>query len=120
MIVDRGGAFRSAHRVDAYRKQLWERAQADPLTRGRTTLIVTTDHGRGNGAQWTDHGEDILGAERIWTAIIGPDVPALGVRRDSPSTQSQIAATIAAALGYDWPRAEPRAAKALPAFCAKQ
>jgi len=108
--------LRSAKQVDAYLAQLWERAQADPATRDRTTLIVTTDHGRGTGAAWTDHGEKVAGAERVWAAILGPDVPALGVRRNTPMTQSQIAATIAAALGYDWPREEPRAAKALPAF----
>ena len=110
---------RSARQVDAYLAQLWAGAQADPATRDRTTLIVTTDHGRGTGAKWTDHGEKVAGAERMWAAIIGPDVPALGVRRNTPMTQSQIAATIAAAVGYDWPRAEPRAAKALPAFGAR-
>lgn len=108
--------LRSAHQVDAYLKHLWERAQANPETRGRTTLIVTTDHGRGNDGKWTDHGEDVIGAERWWAAVMGPDVPALGVRRDTPATQSQIAATIAAALGYDWPRAESRAAAPLPVF----
>ena len=57
-----------------------------------------------------------MGAERMWAAVMGPDVPALGLRRDTPTTQSQIAATIAAALGYDWPAAEPKAAKPLPVF----
>jgi phosphopentomutase len=56
--------LRSAHQVDAYLRELWERAQRDPTTRGRTTLIVTTDHGRGRGRAWTDHGEDVDGASR--------------------------------------------------------
>ncbi len=111
--------LRSAHQVDAYLKQLWDRAQANPDTRGRTTLIVTTDHGRGDAAAWTDHGERVVGAERMWAAVIGPDVPALGIRRDTPTTQSQIAATVARALGYDWLAAEPRAAASLPAFGAR-
>ncbi|MEQ1691296.1 MAG: alkaline phosphatase family protein [Gemmatimonas sp.] len=108
--------LQSARQVDGYLAQLWQRAQADPLTRDKTTLIVTTDHGRGQGAKWTDHGKDVTGAERMWIAVMGPDVPALGVRRDTPSTQSQVAATIAAALGFDWRKAEPKAAAALPAF----
>ncbi len=108
--------LQSAHQVDAYLGELWQRAQADPLTRDKTTLIVTTDHGRGVGAKWTDHGENVDGAERIWMAVMGPDVPPLGVRRDRPATQSQVAATIAAALGLDWTRAEPRAARPLPVF----
>lgn len=39
-------------------------------------------------------------SDRIWIAAIGPDIPVLGVRRGVrrgvPSTQSQVAATIAA------------------------
>ena len=108
--------LQSAHQVDAFLEDLWKRAQADPATRDKTTLIVTTDHGRGQGAKWTDHGENVDGAERMWMAVIGPDIAPLGVRRDTPATQSQIAATIAAALGLDWNKAEPRAAKPLPAF----
>ena len=108
--------LQSAHQVDAYLAQLWQQAQANPVTRDKTTLIVTTDHGRGNGAKWTDHGQDVIGAERIWMAVMGPDVPALGVRRNTPSTQSQVAATIAAALGLEWRKAEPRAAATLPVF----
>ncbi len=108
--------LQSAHQVDEFLAQLWQRAQADSRTRDRTTLIVTTDHGRGNGAEWRDHGETVVGAERIWIAAMGPDIPALGVRRDTPTTQSQVAATLAAALGYDWPAAEPKAAKPLPLF----
>jgi len=110
--------LRSAQQVDKFLAQLWQRAQADPLTRDRTTLIVTTDHGRGVHAEWRDHGEKVVGAERIWIAAMGPDIAPLGVRRDTPTTQSQVAATIAAALGYDWPAHEPKAAKALPLFAA--
>ena len=108
--------LQSAHQVDAFLEDLWKRAQANPATRDKTTLIVTTDHGRGLGAKWTDHGQDVDGAERIWMAVMGPDVPPMGVRRNTPATQSQIAATIAAALGLDWAKAEPRAAQPLPAF----
>jgi hypothetical protein len=108
--------LRSAQQVDAYLAQLWQQAQADSATRNRTTLIVTTDHGRGEGAKWRDHGAKVDGAERIWIAAIGPDIAARGVRTGTPSTQSQVAATIAAALGLDWTSAEPRAARPLPIF----
>jgi hypothetical protein len=47
-------------------------------------------------------------------AVIGPDTPALGVRRNTPVRQGQVAATLAALLGKDWVRAEPRAAPPLP------
>jgi phosphopentomutase len=107
--------LRSAHQVDAYLAQLWTTVQADPQYRDRTTLIVTTDHGRGYGPAWRNHGEDVVGAENIWMAVLGPDTPALGLRRNIPVVrQAQVAATIAALLGGDWQGAEPRAAAPLP------
>ena len=107
--------LRSAHQVDAYLAQLWATVQADPQYRDRTTLIVTTDHGRGYGAKWRDHGQDVVGAENIWMAVLGPDTPALGARANVPVVyQAQVAATIAAFLGEDWQNAERRAAAVLP------
>ena len=105
----------SAHRVDAFIAELWRTMQAMPQYRGRTTFIVTTDHGRGGTpADWTDHGRDVTGAEDIWIAVLGPDTPPGGDERAPPVTQSQIAATVAAAVGYDYPAAEPAAASPIP------
>jgi hypothetical protein len=104
----------SAHRVDAYLKELWDTVQAMPEYRGTTTLIVSTDHGRGEAAdgQWRNHGEKTEGSERIWIAALGPDTPPLGERGDHPTvTQSQIAATLASILGQDFHAFRPEAGK---------
>ena len=109
----------SAHQVDAFLADLWARVQAHPQYRDSTTLIVTTDHGRGYGAKWRDHGEDVVGAENIWMAVLGPDTPALGARSQIAKVrQAQVAATIAALLGENWQAAEPRAAPPLPGVAA--
>lgn len=108
--------LRSAQQMDRFLAELWATVQRDPRTRDKVTLIVTTDHGRGWGAEWTDHGETVNGAQFIWSAVIGPDTPPLGVRANTPTQQAQMAATIAALLGRDWRRTEPRAAAALPVF----
>ena len=108
--------LRSAQQVDRYLAELWTMFQRNPRTRDKVTLLVTTDHGRGYGAEWTDHGEKVEGAQYIWSAVIGPDTPPLGVRTGTPTQQGQMAATIAALLGRDWRKAEPRAAAALPVF----
>jgi hypothetical protein len=108
--------LRAARQVDRFLEQLWTGWQADPRTRDKVTLLVSTDHGRGWGPEWSDHGEQVNGAEFIWSAAIGPDTPPLGVRRNAPTQQAQMAATIAALLGRDWRRAEPRAAPPLPIF----
>jgi hypothetical protein len=107
--------LQSAHRVDGFIRDLWDTMQSMPEYRGRTTFIITTDHGRGSGpTKWRDHGEDVDGAENIWMAILGPDTPALGeVTSGSRVTQSQIAATLAAVLGEDWNAASKDASSAI-------
>ena len=109
--------LRSAHQVDAFIRDLWTHLEGIPQYRGRTTFIITTDHGRGSGAAWTDHGREVAGAEDIWVAVLGPDTPALGeVRGGAAVQQAQVAATIAAVLGLEaeFRAASPRAAPALP------
>lgn len=110
--------LQSAHRVDGYIADLWRTMQAMPEYRGTTTFIITTDHGRGSGPDaWRDHGQDVDGAEHIWLAMLGPDVPAQGVVRTGPrATQSQVAATVAALLGKDYRSFAPGAGEPLRAW----
>ena len=102
----------SAHRVDSFLRQLWETLESIPEYRGKTSLVITTDHGRGDPpTAWRSHGKDVAGAEFIWLAALGPDTPPLGERSDAPAvTQSQVAATLAWLLGEDFSAAVPRAA----------
>lgn len=92
--------------VDVLVEDLWRTVQSLERYRGRTTLIITTDHGRGRTpADWAEHDAGIEGSQDIWIAIVGPDTPALGEARDFPEvTQSDVAATILQYLGLD-PRA---------------
>ena len=105
----------AAWRSDRFVKRLWELAQSLPEYRGRTALVLATDHGRGaTPADWTDHGDKVPAAEPIWMAVMGPRTPALGVREGVEGTQSQLAATVAALLGQDFRTASPAAAPPLP------
>jgi hypothetical protein len=105
----------AAWRSDRFVRRLWELAQSLPDYRGRTALVLATDHGRGSTpADWTDHGEKVPAAEPIWMAVMGPHTPALGVREGVQATQSQLAATVAALLGQDFRAASPKAAPPLP------
>lgn len=102
----------AAHRADEYLRILWETAQSMPEYRGKTTLIFSPDHGRGDGRKWTDHGEKVPSSKYIWMAFLGPDTPALGERSKIPAvTQNQIAATLAAFLDEDYPADVPKAGK---------
>lgn len=99
--------------TDRYLQELWTWLQSQPQYRDRTTLIITTDHGRGNTpADWSDHGRDVEGAQNIWLAIVSPDDARRGEWHDAPTLQqNQIAATIAAALGLDYALQDPAAGK---------
>ncbi|HET9369267.1 MAG TPA: hypothetical protein VFO19_03440 [Vicinamibacterales bacterium] len=102
-------------RADRFIQRFWDAVQALPAYAGKTALVVTTDHGRGATTKdWSDHGRDVPAAERTWMALLGPGVPALGVRRSVDVTTSQIAATIANLVGEDFRAAVPAAAAPLP------
>jgi hypothetical protein len=101
-------ALRSARQVDAFIAELWALMQSMPAYRGSTTFIITTDHGRGDGlVNWKRHGEDVVGAEAIWMAVLGPDTPPASDVANTPFTQAQVATTLAALLGEDWRSAKP-------------
>ena len=112
----------SAHRVDAYIERLWTALQSMPQYKDKTTLMVTTDHGRGGDSnnEWQSHGEKLPDSKYIFLGLLGSGVPADGVRSNTPAlTQSQIAATLARFLGEDWTRAEPAAGKPIAAIAGK-
>jgi len=106
----------AAHHFDEFVGALWRQMQSLPEYRGKTTFIITADHGRGSGlVDWKEHGVEQPGSENIWIAVIGPDTPALGERHDVPRvTQAAIAATVAAAVGKDYAHAKPSVAAPLP------
>jgi Type I phosphodiesterase / nucleotide pyrophosphatase len=114
------------HRSDQFIADLWQELQNDPYYRDQTTLLISTDHGRGEAAQWRSHGKSaavpgykgpvpqIAGSEQIWLAAMGPEIPAAGLIRTTGSwQQGQMAATLAAALGFDYQAVQLKAA---PAF----
>jgi hypothetical protein len=105
----------AAYNADRYIGELWQTLQKMPEYRDKTSLIVTTDHGRGDTrVNWTDHGAKVPSAEFIWIAVLGPDTPPLGVRANVETTQSQVAAAIAHLLGEDFTKASPKSAPPLP------
>lgn len=93
----------TAHSFDGFMADLWQQIQSSAHYKDRTTLIISTDHGRGNApVEWKEHGIDEEGSNNIWIAVIGPDTAPLGERREVPAvTQAQIAATIAELVGED-------------------
>ncbi len=110
------------HLTDSLLQDLWTSLQSHPQYRGTTTLIITTDHGRGLGpVDWAEHDEPIPGSEDIWLAIIGPDTPPLGTRVPAGTVyQADIAATIVTLFGLDPTKFNPNAGPVLPAVIVTQ
>ena len=97
--------LKSAQQTDAFISSIWDFVQSDPQYQDRTTLIITTDHGRGTNPKedWRHHGSRIPDAGEIWVAILGPDTPALGLISDNQQLyQNQVAATAAKFLGLEY------------------
>lgn len=84
--------------ADAIVGELWSYVQADPDYAGRTTLLVTNDHGRHTG-DWTGHGCGCAGCRAIQLLAVGPDTPAGRVSTE-PRTLRDITPTIGHLLGF--------------------
>ncbi len=117
------GKYRSyldaAHQVDQWIAGIWRYVQSDPQYKNKTTLVITTDHGRGdkNKEEWTSHGSGIADSHEIWLAVLGPDSPARGEDRAVMQLyQQQIAQTIARLMGYTYKAKHPIADPILPVF----
>ncbi|MCC7373235.1 MAG: alkaline phosphatase family protein [Verrucomicrobiales bacterium] len=110
----------AAHEFDRFLARLWASLEADPTYRGSTALLITVDHGRGPApVAWKDHGRQIADSAYIWFAALGPDIAPLGERRNVPMVrQGQIAATVAALIGENFPAASPAAAPAVQGLIA--
>jgi arylsulfatase A-like enzyme len=84
---------------------LWQQLQADPVYAGQTTLIVTSDHGRGCEEGWRDHGGNDECNRHVMFLAVGPAIqPGLVV--DRRRSLRDIAPTIGYLLGIKTPFAE--------------
>ncbi|HCU65689.1 MAG TPA: phosphoglyceromutase [Rheinheimera sp.] len=121
----------AAKRSDQFIAELWQQLQNDPFYRDQTTLLITTDHGRGRHADsWSHHGSvramagylqkltasaAVEGSDEIWLAALGPAIVAQGIKNTGTTWwQHQVASTVAELLGYDFQRFQYKAQAALP------
>ena len=118
----------SASAVDAFLSELWSAIEANPRTAGRTTLIVTTDHGRGAAARnrWRGHGSGRwrgivvpglrhVGSDAVWIAARGPGIGNGAYDMANCATISQVAATMLRSIDLEEER-QPDMAPPLDVF----
>lgn len=99
--------------TDNFIKEIWDFVQSDPQYRNSTTIILTTDHGRGSTTKdWQNHGEDVPEAKYIWMAFISPEVDLRGEWQNTETIyQNQVAATLCRFLKFDYSEQNPNAGK---------
>lgn len=100
----------SAHAQDAMIRDIWNTVQSLPQYKGKTSLLITVDHGRGDKVKsdWQHHGKRIEDAHEIWLAAMGPDTAPMGELKTAGQLyQQQIAATIAQLLGFTFTTNHP-------------
>lgn len=92
--------LQKANMIDKFIADLWYYVQTDPFYKGKTTLIVTTDHGRGKKAlTWHKHGPFTKGSGDTWLALLGQGILAKGEMKSEQQIYSkQIAQTVASIL----------------------
>ena len=95
--------------LDAYRRSddllrdLWTWLQAHPSYRDATSLLITTDHGRGEGPSgWRHHGAKYPASEFTWMAFVTPHLRQRGEwGPHEPIEARQVPATMLRWLGIE-------------------
>lgn len=87
--------------VDKIISDLWYYIQTDPFYKDNTTLIITTDHGRGRSPRsWHSHNTFTAGSGETWLGMLGPGIIPMGeMKEEQQIYEKQVAATIAWLLG---------------------
>ncbi|WP_339724555.1 alkaline phosphatase family protein [uncultured Paraglaciecola sp.] len=125
--------LRGAKRADQFIANIWGLLQSMEQYRGKTNLVITVDHGRGNSAKtWQHHGsakavkgylnglnqykDGIPGADQVWLAALGPDVKQVLKSSDQKTdfTLNQVAATAIQLLNLNHRQFSPDIGQPLP------
>ena len=90
---------------DDYVQQIVDFLQSDPFYAGKTTIFITSDHGRhldGVSGGFAHHGDDCDGCRDLGLLVIGPDFKQ-GEEVTTPYNQIDIPATIARLMKFTMP-----------------
>jgi len=93
--------LKSANRTDNFIKKLWNFTQQDIFYKGKTTFIITTDHGRGTEPlnTWRDHGSSIKNTDQVWVIAFGNKIEAKDeILSEEQLYTNQVVASIAKIL----------------------
>ncbi len=100
-------------RTDDYLRQLYEFIQGSERYRDKTSIVITTDHGRGDSiTDWKNHGEKVPESQYGWLAVVSPNSSLRGEWKNAETVHlNQIAATLCRFVDVDYRENNPRAGK---------
>jgi hypothetical protein len=89
------------NKADRMIAELWNWVQTTPGYKDNTSILITTDHGRGSrDSKWTSHSTFIRGSSQTWLALMGPGIEPLGeIKEEQQLYQQQLAGVIAGLVG---------------------
>ncbi|SFN70448.1 alkaline phosphatase family protein [Salegentibacter flavus] len=95
--------LKSAKRTDQFLKEIWDFISVDPYYKDKTTMLLTTDHGRGQGIEdhnsWRSHGSSIPEADQTWFIGLGKQIRPINEQKENKQYYTtQFAPTIAKIL----------------------
>ena len=84
--------LQQANNADRMIGELWRMLQDMPEYAGKTTFLITTDHGRGKKkGNWSEHGVFVHGSTQTWYALLGNTVVPHGeMRSESQVYQKEL------------------------------
>ena len=96
--------LQQTNQLDKMIGELWNFIQTTPRYKNNTSILITTDHGRGNNTKhWSGHGYFISGSSQTWLAMMGPSIKPLGERTDKLQFYNkELAETIANLVGQNF------------------
>jgi len=79
--------LQEANNADRMIGELWRLVQSLPEYAGKTTFLITTDHGRGNKkTNWNKHGFFVSGSSQTWFALLGNSIVPAGEMKAANQT----------------------------------
>jgi hypothetical protein len=93
----------AANATDAFIRDIYEACESDKFYKGKTTYLITCDHGRGLADRWANHGSSTKGSEATWLMLLGKGIQPKGETiNNGPFFTKQVAATIASILDIEF------------------
>jgi hypothetical protein len=96
--------LQQANKADRLLAEIWHWVQTTPGYKDNTSIIITTDHGRGKSdSKWASHHLFVKGSSQTWLAMMGPGVEPLGeIKEDQQLYLREVAGVIAGLVGEEF------------------